>query len=532
MSGALAIASAVTGNVGFMAGLLSLVVGTIDKTATTIETVRQCKDRLQQFRLRLEVCEHQLQTWEDQWGQFQHEEERLWGLAGAEQVRSLLHNVGIKHQGLVTTLCSAGYFHGHRHDDADQWRQMVSEQGTAFSTNQSRITLQFEPNFIARLTTALWKNSSLETMVKSLEQQVEILDKFSNSYYHKAQQHHGEAKAPLRADIFSALGEQVKHEHKAKRLWQAMDRAYDEMSPRERWALLLTPLDQQQKCVLETHETLSVDFLNSADGEISDGTVAARFRANYKLDSDQEIAAEPTNVEGTIFLSRTLKDDLRYAACLDDDVDLRRSFETLSSIEWARTALHIATWSILLGECRWMSSLCTCRVRSANLGRDKRNAIFTSMDSHVPSSQCQDVGSLTQTSLGLALAELCLARPICAQDTSGGESFCAVWSGGSVAPSTTLSHEQLLQSIKAKNHSYWLAIRHCLNWSPRTTPYQYSGAQQVKDFVANVVRPLHRHVRGVERHYQEHKEDIYHDLGLLEPAMDGVVTANQALSVG
>jgi hypothetical protein len=161
-----------------------------------------------------------------------------------------------------------------------------------------------------------------------------------------------------------------------------------------------------------------------------------------------------------------------------------------------------------------------CGVRSALVGGGERVATFSRLHSDSVSTPCQRPSAPPRISLEIALAEIILVRPLYIEQseaTLGGLGYVTICQDLRTAVSARLSHDELLGMIEAKNHSYWLAVRYCLARDKDTKPSRFCSAQEVDTFAQNIVRPLRRHAKGVKAHHHAHRDDIYRELGLLEP---------------
>jgi hypothetical protein len=520
MASAITSAAAITGNVGFTAGMLSLVVGTLDKTVSAFEAAWTCRSRLQVFKWRLRVCQTKMQSWEGLWVDFDNE--RLFGTAGAGEIQSLLQGVKAAHQDVIVALYSTDWFEDDQ-ESLERWQTIVSGHDSIRPLSQRALDPHLEPSFFARVAMALWRNTSLEAKVKSLEHQIDALLHLSRIIYGKNLLQHEDRELPRRSEVETALEQRRRREIRIKRLWQAIDHAYDAFSLDERWAILLSPLEVDDHSFLAKHAEFSVDFVQSTEAKIVKDASAIRFHADYNLDIDQDEMALTTDLETTVSLSNTIEKDLQFAASLNDDMDLRRSFETLAAVEWAGVAHQFATWSTLLCNSNWMSHLCTCGVRSALVGGTERIATFSRLHSDAVSTPCQRSSAPPRISLGIALAEIILVRPLYIDEseaTLGGLGYVTICQDLQTAVSARLSQDELLGMIKAKNHSYWLAVRYCLARDKNTTPSRFCSAQEVDAFVQNIVWPLRRYAKGVKAHHQAHRDDVYRELGLLEPSRE------------
>jgi hypothetical protein len=510
-------AAAVTGNISFIAGMLSLVVGTLDKTVGAFETAWTCRSRIQVFKLRLKVCQTKLQGWDTIWGGI--EKESLFGSVGADEVANLLQGVEAAHQDVVVAIYSQDWFEDGQHSSG-RWQSIILDQGMARSRANRASDLDLEPGFLSRVAMALWKNTSLETKLKNLEHRIDALVHLSRDAYDKHQLRNDEKELSQRFDVEGALGHKQKRNARIERLWQVFNQAHDTLDLNERWALLLKPLKVDEQSFLAKHSNVPVDYVQSTEAQPVNNTSATCFHANYNLDIDQDDFALTTDLETTISLSNTLQKDLHFAAGLYDDTDLRKSFETLVAVQWASISYQLATWTTILCNCTWMSHLCTCGVRSALVGGAERVATFSRLHHSAISTPCQRAAAAPKISLGIALAEIILVHPLSDDDIIDGGRSLIGCRGLHRATSAHPSYEKLLDRVKAKNHSYWLAVRYCFAEDRDTTMSRSTSAQKVDAFVSNVVRPLRRYAKGVELNYQAHRDDVYRDLELLEPHRD------------
>jgi hypothetical protein len=104
----------------------------------------------------------------------------------------------------------------------------------------------------------------------------------------------------------------------------------------------------------------------------------------------------------------------------------------------------------LLCNSDWMSHLCTCGVRSALVGGSERVATFSRLHSDAVSTLCQRPSAPSRISLGIALAEIILVRPLYiehSEATLGGLEYVTICQDPQTAVSARLSHDELLGMI-------------------------------------------------------------------------------------
>lgn len=199
----------------------------------------------------------------------------------------------------------------------------------------------------------------------------------------------------------------------------------------------------------------------------------------------------------------------------------------------ARAALGLATWMALMWNTPWLENLCSCSVRPVKFDESTSVAVLKRTE-HEPDGCCDaEFHRHQHLLLGVVLAEIALARPICVRRTSDSDKpLFVVFNTGRRDYAENVSSRILLKRVGDAVNScdYEAAITYCFRMH-EGLEHQTRPADTTMQYDKNVVRPLrrfHEHVHKVYEHggkkmwdpWQEHFFRLIQMQGSVHTSMD------------
>ena len=513
---------------GALAGFLGFLVGTVEKLASAADTYRKAKRYLQQYEDRLRVCHRRLSDWEKKWENDRSVQPRsVWGEQGALDLQNRKSDIKC-YLDQIWDLLIGNAVKQAVGDLIDEWTKFLNDGANTVLQSRPTRTLQSEHVNITvfkQVALVLYENKLLDDNISKLAKAIDDLEYMAKSYYRET---HGHKYTEVKE---AKTAERVRQ--RAEKLLHAMGHAFEKLGGAcHTWALMFTFPEEPMKQKLEDREELQVDLLHTPDGFKEDQKGCQQSLACYLEEDRDEIQnhidyqLEQPRQEGCdITLTMTLKYFLSYIAKTPAE-EIQRA-ETGTSHLRAKLALCIATWATLGWHCHWIGDLCSCRIRHAKLGNDQRVPVFSPEHRHEP-IDCSDPEFHEEPHLllGLILAELALARPVCARNNPEdvAQRF-RVWDYNlqdiKVLPSARrtdglryrdLNNQQIAKEVGlwAKAVSYRECVTYCFNLSQNKSREQPAGVF-LREYLEMVVEPLHRYYDVIETQRNKQPE-LYDDV--------------------
>ena len=510
--------TAISTGIGLLGFILTSALNTIERIWLTKDALEEHHERLIAHKYTLRACELRLSSWYRLWfprhGVFQDDfAAKLWGGKGAAELEDLIVQIVSAAETVKRKLYGTA-------DDRKLPDWLLDSEERALRNGIQRSNTGQWSHLCEAVAFALWQNASPKDPIAKIKDLIQNLDTMSHDYYYSE---HGRDKIGTKISSCEVLALE-RSERRFQLISNALRLAYEDLNGkinlfglRRIWALLCTPTCRDTQHTLETEsEYLDIEFLKLESGF---ETNAASYRISESLSMDRitgetEFGERLREKEGTdggfaasSALKRTIKDLFSCLAQIPPDVDGRDT--TRKRYVWgtillrARAALGLANWMALVWNTPWLDSLCSCGVRPVKFEDGTSVAVFTQME-HQPDGCCDPEFYLHQhLLLGVVLAELALARPVCVRrcSDSGAPNF-VVFHTGRRNDAEQLSSRQLIERVgsAANSSDYEAAIKYCFRLHEGLEDRTNTARASIQ-FEQKAVQPLRR--------FYEHTSKVY-----------------------
>ncbi|KAF2161513.1 hypothetical protein M409DRAFT_58919 [Zasmidium cellare ATCC 36951] len=492
----------VGGAVGLVAGLLGFIVSTIERTMTACDTAIWCLTALQCHYSRLRVLESRLACWKETYEPTPEVSngslESLFGETTSQEIRIIQRCVVVEIEQVKKLLYGAKILR-NKADEAT-WQALLKHQEQKWPVKTSTTPMvhnQATTRLFHRVAVALWREKLLDVNMDRLSHFVNSMEHQSRVSYHRTRGSSEYEITPSRKDVLRALRVQAR----TIRLRGALQVAYDELGASQTWALLMPDMVKPDELKFDAVEKLRISFFSVPAFQSDEA--GYRIDVLFHLELDDHVAlAERMSAQlrqrricaSNGALGESLKSI--FWCILSRPKKEHADYRDQTSLECARAALCIASWTTLVWGSRWIDGLCTCSIRFVSFTTGVRVLAYQPSPGHMGCTCSKTTDGGLHHQLGIVLAELALAQPVYAHTVASVNEY-KLWDGE--AEVRSIDSEDLLREIqKSTTTSYRDAVSYCLQRNGISEQGLSHSNHLAVQYTTNVVQPLWQHLRWAQ----------------------------------